>query len=189
MVLGQARRQIRYLLLKLSLATHSIIDISEPSPEARSLLALSFWPLIGQESCILFSDWSIMSSLVNCPVNQEKQRDIEGGGNGFWQWKYMKLSFMYWTSFSFPTSLHRMKTKRLYCRFITSFVCCYWTGIMHAQYFVLINFNIVLNAVLPPSNTPWHHLCPALQISERIWFKAWQLKSFWFNKKLKWKLN
>ena len=49
MVLGQARRQIRYLLLKLSLATHSIIDISEPSPEARSLLALSFWPLIGQE--------------------------------------------------------------------------------------------------------------------------------------------
>ena len=65
MVLGQARRQIRYLLLKLSLATHSIIDISEPSPEARSLLALmSFWPLIGQESCILSSDWSILSSLV-----------------------------------------------------------------------------------------------------------------------------
>ena len=33
MVLGQAQRQIRYLLLKLSLATHSIIDISECHPE------------------------------------------------------------------------------------------------------------------------------------------------------------
>ena len=73
MVLGQARRQIRYLLLKLSLATHSIIDISEPSPEARSLLALSFWPLIGQESCILSSDWSIMSSLVTILSTKESK--------------------------------------------------------------------------------------------------------------------
>ena len=60
MVLGQARRQIRYLLLKLSLATHSIIDISACHPEPGHYCRPPGLSLV--KPCIPSSDWSNLSS-------------------------------------------------------------------------------------------------------------------------------